>query len=454
MPRLLLLLTHQSYRAEAFLEAARASGLSVTVGTDREQALAFLDPVGNLTLDFETPEAAIERVQSFAREHPVDAVVAAEDDGVYLAARIAEALDLAGNPAEAVRAARDKQRARQAWRAAGLPGPRFEAFSLEDDPERVAALLAASKPADRRPAYPCVLKPLALSASRGVIRADDADGFVVAWRRLAAILGRPEIAGSGDPRARRILVEDYLPGVEIAVEGILEAGRLRPLAIFDKPDPLEGPFFEETIYVTPSRLGERDRVRALGMVERAALALGLRHGPVHAELRLDDSGARMLEIAPRSIGGLCGRSLRFVRAGESEEQRRSERLAASDLRMGEPPWISLESLILRHAIGQRVDDWRREPAASGVMMIPIPRAGILREVRGQDRARAVSGVEELRIGLALGSPVQPPPEGAQYLGFIFARGARAEDVERSLRDAHRALELQIDDRQGRGGRNP
>jgi biotin carboxylase len=260
-----------------------------------------------------------------------------------------------------------------------------------------------------------VVKPLFLSASRGVIRANDPVEFVAAFHRLAAILRRPEVAAQGGPLARQILVETYIPGVEVAVEGLLSRGRLRVLAIFDKPDPLEGPFFEETIYVTPSRLSASVQQSIVACTAQAVATLGLEHGPIHAELRVNDQGPWILEVAPRSIGGLCSRALRF---GEG---------------------MSLEELILRHAMGLEVDSIIRERQAAGVMMIPIPQAGVLREVRGQDEARAVPGIEEIRLTIPLGQEVVPLPEGWRYLGFIFARDDTPEQVEAALRDAHRRM---------------
>jgi biotin carboxylase len=292
---------------------------------------------------------------------------------------------------------------------AGIPSPPFQRFSIEEDPEDAA----------RRVAHPCVLKPLFLAGSRGVIRADDPAQFVAAFERIAAILRRPEVAAQGGDLARLILVEDFIPGVEVALEGLLVNGRLKVLALFDKPDPLDGPFFEETIYVTPSRLPAAAQARLAACTAEAVKAIGLREGPVHAELRLNEHGPWVIEIAPRSIGGLCSRTLRF---GEG---------------------LSLEEVILRHAMGLEVESLDREDRAAGVMMIPIPHAGILREVRGKEEAEQVPGIEEIRLGIPLGQELVPPPEGTRYLGFIFARGGTPEGVEASLREAHRRLRFLI-----------
>jgi biotin carboxylase len=409
MARVLLLLATRTYRARAFLDAASRLKVAVTVGTDRRQALAPTNPAGNLTLSFSDPTAAAREIATFHALHPIDAVVAADDDGAELAAEASAVLGLAHHSAAAVRTARSKRLSRERWREAGLPGPGFVRGSARDDPDALAA----------RVRFPCVVKPVDLSASRGVIRADDHASFVAAFRRTAALLEhlRPR-AADGD-LALEMIVEDFVPGPEVALEGLVDHGRLRVLALFDKPDPLDGPFFEETIYVTPSRLAPERQDRIAEIAARAIAALGLDHGPVHAELRVPPAGPVLLEIAPRSIGGLCSLALRF---GDDE---------------------SLETLILRHALGYDVSGIGRERAASGVMMIPIPRAGVLRGVGGVEAARAVRGVSGVRITVPAGDELVPLPEGHRYLGFIFARGERPEEVERTLRDAHEQLRFEI-----------
>jgi biotin carboxylase len=261
------------------------------------------------------------------------------------------------------------------------------------------------------------VKPLSLSASRGVIRADDPPAAAAAAERVRAIL-----AEAGEDSAEPLLVERYVPGAEVAVEGLLRGGALEPLAVFDKPDPLEGPYFEETIFTTPSRLPGEIVAAVTRTTADACSALGLREGPIHAELRVDRGRVWMLELAARSIGGLCSRSLRFG--------------------VG----VSLEEVILRHALGLPLRDLRREAAASGVMMLPIPRAGRLREVRGQDEARAVPGIVGLEISIGRDRPVRPLPEGDRYLGFLFARGETPTAVEDALRAAHARLEIDIAER--------
>jgi biotin carboxylase len=296
---------------------------------------------------------------------------------------------------------------------AGVPSPTFTTVRIDEDPAAAA----------RRMAYPCVLKPRVLSASRGVIRADDEAAFVAAFARIRAILREPEVAALGEG-TDSIVVEGFVPGVEVALEGLLEDGALRTLALFDKPDPLDGPFFEETIYVTPSRLPVATQAAVADVAARAARALGLSDGAVHCELRLRAAAGGalepvVLEIAARSIGGLCGRTLRFGTG------------------------MSLEELILRRALGRPVDSLERERAAAGVMMIPIPRGGILEEVRGLDEARAVPHVEDVTISLHKGQEVVPLPEGSRYLGFIFSRATTPAQAEAALRAAHRHLHFVI-----------
>jgi biotin carboxylase len=368
-----------------------------------------LNPEGLLTLDFTNLVACADRVALFSARTPVAAVVGVDERTAVVAAAVAQRVGLPHNAVDAVSAAGNKAEMRNRLAEAGVASPGHRLFRLDADPRTAA----------REVRYPCVLKPTFLAASRGVIRADDASEFEAAWGRIARILEDPAVARRGGDAAREILIEDFVPGVEVALEGLLSGGELRVLALFDKPDPLDGPFFEETIYVTPSRLPAETLETITRLTAAAASALGLVEGPIHAELRIDGTRAWLLELAARSIGGLCSRSLRFG-------------LGAS-----------LEELILRHALGLPLDGLGREEDASGVMMLPIPRAGVLEQVRGQDEALAVPGVTGLEISIARGRPVRPLPEGDRYLGFLFARGETPEQVERTLRTAHGQLEIVI-----------
>ena len=408
MDRLLLLLPTTTYRTADFLDAARTLGVDIVCASEKPRTFEAHAPDHLLTVDFADPDAAAARVAELAERRPLNAVVGVDDLTTVAAAAIAERLGLRSNAVAAVAAARDKYQMRQCLAAAGLPIPRFRRILLKDDP-----FLAA-----RGVAFPCVVKPLALSASRGVIRANNVDQFIAAVRRVGALLQRDDVAASGDT-AHYVLAEQYIPGVEVALEGLLVGGTLHTLALFDKPDPLEGPFFEETIYITPSRLPAAVQGAIEQVTARACAALGLVEGPVHAELRVNDAGPWVLEVAARSIGGLCSRTLRFGTG------------------------MTLEEIVLRHALGWPIASLVRERRPAGVMMIPIPRAGQLADVRGADAAAAVAGVEEVAITAHIGQVLVPLPEGWQYLGFIFARADTPEAVEAALRDAHARLTFRI-----------
>jgi biotin carboxylase len=407
--RVLLLLPTTSYRTPDFLEACRRLGVAVTVAAEEPSTMEALRPTDLLALDFTDPEACVRRVREFARQVRLDAVVGVDEQTATAAAAIAAELGFPHNPLAAVRAAGNKARMRELLAASGAPAPAYRLFRAGEDPVEVAAAVA----------YPCVVKPTFLAASRGVIRADDPDSFVEAWRRISRILAEPDVRRRGGAAAEEILVEEFVPGVEVALEGLLVKGRLHTLALFDKPDPLDGPFFEETLYVTPSRRSAADQDAVLDAARRGVRALGLTGGPVHVEARLAEGRAVLIEIAARSIGGLCARTLRFGTG------------------------MSLEELILRHALGMPADAEAPRPGASGVMMIPIPGAGVLEEVRGLDAARAVPLVEEVTITAHLGQRLVPLPEGSRYLGFVFARAPEPEAAEAALREAHRRLEFRI-----------
>ncbi len=404
MHRVLLLLPAAGYRNEDFLAAAKALGVEVVTAADHCRRLAPLmgmSPI--LSLPFDRPEiAARQALASLGRR--VDAVLAVDDHGLELAALLRERLGLPGNPPQAVRTTRDKLAFRQLLQLHGFNCPTFLTATSDADALALAPSLR----------YPVVVKARRLTGSRGVVRADDASSLV----RAVAQVRRIQAAADRDAAQLELIVEEFIPGCEYALEGLLENGALRVLALFDKPDPLDGPYFEETIYVTPSRLPADAQAAIAAEVERACILAGLVSGPVHAEARVNERGVWLLEAAARSIGGLCGRMLHH--------------------RLGMP----LEELVLRHALGMPVPSGPNDEAA-GVMMIPVPASGIFHGAGGLEAARAVPGISDIRITALPGQVVAPPPEGSGYLGFIFSRAAAPQAAEAALRAAHAKLTIEI-----------
>lgn len=401
--RLLLLMSPATYRAGAFLSAAKKLNSEAIVGIDLPEQLSeyWHVPLG---LDFLQPDESVQTIIEYAQKKPIDAIISVDDSAVEIAARAAAALGLAHNSPQSAEAARDKLLMRTLMSKGGAPCPIFRPFSLSTDPAWITAQVT----------YPCVLKPLRLSGSRGVIRANNAAEFIIAFNRLKRLL-----LSEGYSEHDAFLVEDFIPGFEVALEGILTHGQLRVLTLFDKPDPLDGPFFEETIYITPSRLPANVQQDIANCVSIAAASLDLREGPVHAELRVNQQGPWMLEIAGRSIGGLCSTILEFGSG------------------------ICLEEIILRNAIGLEITSIEREQHATGVMMIPIPAAGILKAIHGIEEAEHVPLISGVEITAKLNHPLVPLPEGASYLGFIFARGDTPAEVEAAIRKAHSLLHFEI-----------
>jgi biotin carboxylase len=402
--RVMFLLSPQSYRNSAFLSAAERLDLEVIQAIDVPEALAQEWGV-ELGVEFSRPDLAVQQLLERLKDRPLDAVLSLDDSATLLASRLSNELGLPHNSPEASVAARDKWVMRRRLHEHGVPAPQASQHELEESPEELARTIR----------YPCVVKPNLLSGSRGVIRSDNPDELIAAFERTRRILQHDGF----NSKTARILIEDYVPGVEVALEGILTDGVLQVLALFDKPDPLEGPFFEETIYTTPSTLPDAVQGDIARCTEQASAALGLKTGPVHAELRVNADGPWIIEIAGRSIGGLCSTILEF---GTGQ---------------------SLEELILRHAIGEQIQGAERNNRAVGVMMIPIPRGGILRSVSGEEESRAVAGVTGVQISARLNHPIVPLPEGSSYLGFIFAEGESPEVVENSLRTAHQKLDFKI-----------
>ncbi len=411
--RILLFATKLGYQTRSFQAAADKLGVEIAYLTDR---CSHLDDPWNdraLPVHFELPEGAAAAVLEAQRGLAVDGILAVGDRPTPAAAYVARGLGIKYHHPVSVEACRSKLRMREVLRDAGLPVPWFRSVSLQPLPE--PSLLGIQ--------YPCVLKPISLSASQGVTRVNNRDELISGAERLKRLLQSPEVRATREPHLNEMLIEGYLEGREVAVEALLTEGSVRVLAIFDKPDPLEGPYFEETIYVTPSRLPPQEQ----SAIERCLLdsirALGLTHGPVHAEFRLNDHGVWPIELAARPIGGLCAGSLRFLFADGEH--------------------IGLEELLLRHALCMPGSDAPRERQASAVMMIPVSHSGVLEKVEGETEALNVAGITQLEITARLHDFIAAWPEGSSYLGFLFARAATPGQAEHALRVAHSKLRFTL-----------
>jgi formate-dependent phosphoribosylglycinamide formyltransferase (GAR transformylase) len=409
-PVLLLLASKLGYQTRSFAEAAQRLGIGVIIGSDRCHQLEDPWADGAVPLHFDEPENAAALLAEAVGGKLPGAILALGDRQTVTAAYAARLLGLTYNSPTSVESCRSKLRQREILQKAGLPVPDFSFFALTESLDSVL----------RHVVFPCVVKPLRLAASQGVIRANNSAEFRAAVERLARLLSSPELQVTREADLDRLLVERYIPGTEFALEGHLEAGDLHVLALFDKPDPLEGPYFEESIYVTPSRLRSDLQEQISRCAAACVRALGLSEGPVHAEFRLNDGGPWILEVAPRPIGGLCSRVLRFG-----------------------PQRIFLEELLIRKALRMPGADLRREADAAGVMMIPVPRSGVLEKVEGLQEALAVPGIGEIQITARLHDFISAWPEGSSYLGFIFARHETPDFVEAALREAHSALRFTI-----------
>jgi biotin carboxylase len=402
-PRVLLLVPARSYRAADFILAAERMRLDLVVASDGALPLAGRPVIPVSPAD---PGASARRILAQAGPlKPVDAVVAADTPMLVLAATVAAAMGLPHNPVDAVRAATDKAAQRQCWAAADVPQPSFRLVAAGD----------CVRPAAEAIGFPCVVKAVSLSASQGVLRADDPAAAVEAARWIRKVLDEAE-----RPASEPLLIEEYLRGPELSIDGVLAAGDLTVTAIFDKPATPDGPTFEETLLVSPSRLPAGTLAAAVRTAADAARSLGLSTGPIHAELRVAGRSPAMLELAPRSIGGLCSRALRFGGGA------------------------SLEEIVLANALGRPTPAATGSPRPCGVFMLPVPRAGILRAVEGRAAALAVPGITGLTITIPPGQRVRPLPDGDRYLGFVFAEGGTGPEVEHALTAASQRLRVLIE----------
>jgi biotin carboxylase len=405
MARVLLLLPAAGYAGEDFISAADRLDIELVLCADYCHRLAPGWGLPTLmSVPFDQPELALPQVLG-ALKRPVNAVLAADDHGMALAVQLREKLGLPGNSGQAVAQLADKLLFRRLQQRIALPHPAFHL--LHDDEDLQAAAGAVG--------FPLVVKARRLNASRGVIRADNADEL----RRAVHQVRRIQKHVLRDADRLGVVAEAFIPGAEVALEGVLQGGALRVLALFDKPDPLNGPTFEETRYVTPSRLPAATQAALVEDVGRACAAAGVTEGPIHAEARINDSGVWLLEIAPRAIGGLCGRVLQAILGMNTAE------------------------LVLRHAVGLPLAGAAQQAVAAGVMMIPIPAAGILKSVAGIESAREVLHISGIEITARSGQLIAPPPEGASYLGFIFSRAPTPEAAGDALLAAHARLVIHI-----------
>ena len=402
-PRVLLVAPRDSYRTAPYIAAARKQGVDLLIASEGKYTLSRLDAPG-VQINLHDTQASLQSILSAAQEQPFAGVIGTDDASAELAVQASMQLQLPHNSLHSVRLARRKDMARVNLARAGVPVPRYWIIDL------AAPLL----PQLADVTFPCVAKPVALSASRGVIRADDQVQLEMAIRRIVGLL-----ADVSDPEEREtLLIEEFIAGTEVAIEGLLSDGQLEILAIFDKPDPLDGPYFEETYYTTPSRHAPNIQEQIARRIAEACAAYGLREGPIHAECRINDAGVWILEVAARTIGGLCGRLLRFGTG------------------------FGLEEIVLLHTLGRRPDT-KREVGGAGVLMIPISQAGILRRVEGVLDAQRVPYIEEVVIDVREGYELVPLPEGASYLGFIFAHAPSPAEAEAALRAAHGCLRVVV-----------
>ena len=399
MPKAVVILPSNTYRASDFIEAAESLGIDLVVASEQPAPFDMGDRY--VHIDCADPIAAAESIAALGERVPIDGVVAADDQGVMVAAHANSILGLRGNTPAAAATTRNKLLMRQRLAESEIDQPRFAALEPGEPADSAAAEVD----------FPWVMKPLDRSASQGVMRVDRPEDLEPTAAHIRNLLGE----------AATLLLESFVGGEEIAIEGLVADGELTVLAVFDKPDTSSGPYFPETLFVTPSRLPTDTLAEAERVAAGAIRALGLSSGPVHVELRVEGTRARIIEVAARSIGGLCSRSLNFGLMG-----------------------TTLESLILRNAIGSERTTLRREPSASGVLMVPTPHSGTLSAIANQEETRQIEGITGMDFTITPGGRITAPPDGERYLGFVYARSETPEQVESALRKAMATLEVQLE----------
>lgn len=396
---LLLIAPANSYRIAPYLKAALNLGLKVLVASNSKYSLVPEIALG-VTVDFNNQSEAQSLILKAIKDLRIQCVLATDDSCVSLSSHIAQHLGLAHNQPSATKLTSRKDLARKATQIAGRNTPEFNIINLHQ-----------ASQFSRSINYPVVIKPLNLSASKGVIRANDPEQFIAACLTINTILSRSNVTGF---ERDNVLVETYLEGPEFAIDGILIDGDFHLLAIFDKPEPLTGPYFEETYYLTPSQLTQSHQAALIEEVARSCDAYNLKQGPIHAEARITKNGIFLIELAARTIGGQCGQLIEF-----SLQQK-------------------LEEVIIRGLCGEP-PNLPPKPTPAGVLMIPVETAGILKRVEGLTAAMQVEFIQDIEIHIQEGYELLPLPEGSSYLGFIFAQAPTQGQAFNALKKAHQML---------------
>ncbi len=399
-PHLLLIAHPNSYRIAPYIKAANRMGVNVTVASEGKHSL-ISEIASGLHITFDQPRQTVATILQAHKQTPFSGILGSDDHTVELAAMVAELLQLPHNSPRAAFCSQRKDIARAELALSACPVPLHCLIDLQQPLQKQMAGLP----------WPCVIKPLNMSASRGVIRADNEAAFMAACQRIKPIIQENQ----HDFTRHHVLVEEYIDGVEIAFEGYLHNAQLHPITIFDKPEPLIGPFFEETIYVTPSRLEADLQAKILQRVQQACDAYGLTTGAVHAECRIDERDIWILEVASRTIGGDCARML-------------------------DNKNFSIEELAISLAIDAPIKA-ELPDQARGVMMIPIKEKGLLKRVEGLLAARDVPHIDQVEMIIPPGHEMIPLPEGNQYSGYIFASGQTPEQVTAAIKQAYAKLKF-------------
>ena len=397
----ILIIPSASYRTSAFITAVKKLDLKVLVISDKSQVFSGKYPDNLIIMNFHHWKDRLDEISEWSERNGLKAVIGVDEESIVLAANISNYLNKEHNPVDSVLLTKNKYLMRIELKKAGICSPWFKRFPVHESPKKIINEII----------FPCVIKPTFLSASRGVIRVNTIKELSDGFKTLNDLLSLEEIRKRGGDQSDWILVEEYIPGKEVAIEGIVSEGKLKVLAVFDKPEPLVGPTFEETIFVTPSILPEKTLYSLFETAEIAVNTLGIVKGPVHIEIRINSSGNYILECASRSIGGICSNVLEFHGG------------------------MSLEELILRSYLGRNVEKTKLTDTARGVMMMPNEKSGILKEIRGVEDALNVKGVTDLQITLKPGENLEPLPKGDRYLGFIFAEDKDQELVIKALKNA-------------------
>ncbi len=381
MKKLLLVIPENSYKSNDFVVAAEKLGIDFLIITDSEQVSSkFSDTVIINKFDAELNKNNLKKLKDVTHVLPVD------HSALKFSGYLVDLLEVKGNKLESINLSMNKYESRKIFNSLLDIKVNNEIIKNIDDVNTFINKNGTS-----------VLKPIYGTASKSVLKINNVEKNKEQIEKLMQ-----------DCFDQDLVIEEYIDGKEYALEGTIINSELKKIVIFDKPVEYKHPYFEESIYITPSELSSEAEKRVVSIVDKACKKIGLEDGPVHVEFKINENQIFIIEINPRMIGGLCSRCLSF---GLFK--------------------VSLEEIILHAFMNNELKNIELLNNYVGVLMIPTPKSGKFISIN-KEELENIPNISNVEITVPEGSDLLEPPYGDKYLGFAFSQGIDKKTVNESL----------------------